>query len=94
MAREHDIALCPWNVLASGKLRNDAEEEPYFPLPLHSNCQTSALLAALARNPDELPDQPELFPRSDPTSISPSHQSSLTLCHPASSLPDYPPMTS
>jgi hypothetical protein len=27
MAREHGMALCPWNVLASGKLRSDAEEE-------------------------------------------------------------------
>ena len=25
MAREHGIALSPWNVLAGGKLRNDAE---------------------------------------------------------------------
>ncbi|KAF8217672.1 arylalcohol dehydrogenase [Mycena galopus ATCC 62051] len=27
MAREHGMALCAWNVLASGKLRSDAEEE-------------------------------------------------------------------
>ncbi|KAJ7591776.1 Aldo/keto reductase [Mycena floridula] len=27
MAREHGMALCPWNVLAGGKLRSDAEEE-------------------------------------------------------------------
>ncbi len=27
MAREHGMALVPWNVLASGKLRTDAEEE-------------------------------------------------------------------
>ncbi|KAK6984563.1 NADP-dependent oxidoreductase domain-containing protein [Favolaschia claudopus] len=27
MAREHGMALCPWNILASGKLRSDAEEE-------------------------------------------------------------------
>ncbi|KAJ7694459.1 arylalcohol dehydrogenase [Mycena olivaceomarginata] len=26
MAREHGMALCAWNVLASGKLRSDAEE--------------------------------------------------------------------
>ena len=27
MAREHGLALAPWNVLAGGKLRTDAEEE-------------------------------------------------------------------
>ena len=27
MAREHGMALVPWNVLARGKLRSDAEEE-------------------------------------------------------------------
>ncbi|KAJ7650997.1 aryl-alcohol dehydrogenase [NADP+] [Roridomyces roridus] len=27
MARKHGLALAPWNVLASGKLRTDAEEE-------------------------------------------------------------------
>jgi aryl-alcohol dehydrogenase-like predicted oxidoreductase len=27
MAREHGMALCPWNVLAAGKLRSNAEEE-------------------------------------------------------------------
>lgn len=26
MAREHGMALSPWNVLAGGKLRSDAEE--------------------------------------------------------------------
>lgn len=26
MAREHGMALAPWNVLAGGKLRSDAEE--------------------------------------------------------------------
>jgi aryl-alcohol dehydrogenase-like predicted oxidoreductase len=27
MAREHGMALAPWNVLCGGKLRSDAEEE-------------------------------------------------------------------
>lgn len=27
MAREHGMAICAWNVLASGKLRSDEEEE-------------------------------------------------------------------
>jgi len=27
MARQWGMALCPWNVLAGGKLRSDAEEQ-------------------------------------------------------------------
>ena len=27
MAKEEGMAICPWNVLAAGKIRTDAEEE-------------------------------------------------------------------